>query len=61
LFKGDIPASSGVFVVGGSDGFLHEISLSGTPTDTVSTAAVGLVQADGTKAALPNLVAIRNR
>jgi hypothetical protein len=62
LFKGDIPASSGVFVVGGSDGFLHEIFFSASPlTDTVSAAALGLLPADGTTAALPNLVAIRNR
>jgi hypothetical protein len=56
LFKGDIPASSGVFVVGGSDKFLHEITVSGDSTFSIS----GLLQADGTTA-VPNLVAIRNR
>jgi hypothetical protein len=61
LFKGDILASSGIFIVGGSDGFLHEISLPGTPTDTVSATAIGLTQADGVTAAVPNLVAIRNQ
>ena len=60
FFKGDIPASSGIFVVGGSDGFLHEIIVS-TATDSVSSVPVGLTQADGTTIALPNLVAIRNR
>jgi hypothetical protein len=60
LFKGDIPASSGIFVVGGSDGFLHEILVS-TATDNVGASPVGLTQADGITTALPNLVAIRNR
>ncbi|MGA2962186.1 MAG: hypothetical protein ABSD96_10980 [Candidatus Korobacteraceae bacterium] len=61
LFKGDIPATGGVFIVGGSDGFLHEISFSAPPTDNVSATAVGLLQADGVTTALPNLVAIRNQ
>jgi hypothetical protein len=61
LFKGDIPATGGVFIVGGSDGFLHEISFSAPPTDNVSAAAVGLLQTDGVTTALPNLVAIRNQ
>lgn len=59
LFKGDIPASSGIFVVGGSDGSMHEITVSGDTVIDIS--GHGFVQADGTKAALPNLIAIRNR
>ena len=60
LFKGDIPASSGIFVVGGSDGFLHEISVRDLNGHHQS-AAIGLAQADGVTTAVPNLVAIRNR
>ncbi len=57
LFKGDVPASSGLFLVGGSDKLIHKITVSGDSTFSIS----GLLQADGTTAALPNLVAIRNR
>jgi hypothetical protein len=60
VFKGDAPASSGAFVVGGSDGNLHVISASGGDT-AISLSSFTFFQADGVTQALPNLVAIRNQ
>ncbi len=60
LCKGDVPANGSGFVVGGSDGNLHEILVS-SPAETVVLLTGGLTQADGVTAALPNLVAIRNQ
>jgi hypothetical protein len=61
LFTGDIPADSAGFVVGGSDGELHVISLSASTDAALVISGLGLLQADGVTAALPNLVAIRNQ
>jgi len=58
LFKGDIPGNSSVFIVGGSDDDLHEITAGGDTAFSLS--GVGLTNAAGTDA-LPNLVAIRNQ
>ena len=59
-FKGDIPASSGEFVVGGSDGNLHVISAS-AGDNAIPLSSYTFFQADGVTQALPNLVAIRNQ
>ena len=60
VFKGDAPASSGEFAVGGSDKNLHVISASSGDT-AISLSGYTFFQADGVTPALPNLVAIRNQ
>jgi hypothetical protein len=60
-FKGDIPADSAGFVVGGSDDSLHLISAATGTDGATSVSGLGLLQADGVTEALPNLVAIRNQ
>jgi len=61
VFKGDVPADSSGFVVGGNDGELHVISLSTSADAAFDISGLGFLQADGVTAALPNLVAIRNQ
>ena len=60
VFKGDIPADSSEFVVGGNDGDLHEIIV-GSGTDSAFSLSGLLLQADGVTNAPPNLVAIQNQ
>jgi hypothetical protein len=60
-FKGDVPASSGEFVVGGSDDNLHVISFSAGTDTAIGVSGLGLTNATTGAEALPNLVAIRNQ
>jgi hypothetical protein len=63
-YKGDILANSSVFVVGGTDGFMHEISISTGTDSSFDLSTYGLVE-PGTITnpipAPPNLLAIRNQ
>jgi hypothetical protein len=61
VFKGDFPADSSGFVVGGNDMYLHEIVVGSGTDNAFPLSGVGLLQADGVTNALPNLVAIRNQ
>ncbi len=65
FFKGDIPANSGLFVVGASDGFVHEIYVSTGLDYSFDLSTYGLVVANSTTTpappAPPNLIAIRNQ